>query len=88
MDNLKKALDRFRAAHETFLEQDSGYSLGYGYDPERRGAPGIIVYAMNDDEESRTSLLIKAKKELPDSWEGHPVYLKGMSVPRALSSSR
>lgn len=81
MDNLKKALDRFNDTFQDFLNSGSGFSAGYGLDPDRKGPNGIIVYAMHDDENFRSTLLRTAKSTLPASWETFPVYFKGTPVP-------
>lgn len=83
MDALKKALDRFRIANEDFLGSDPGYSVGYGLDPQRKGPPGIIVFAMHDDENVRNDLVAVAEGALTEDWEAFPIYIKGMSLPFA-----
>ena len=81
--DLTKALSRFSAAHAEFL--GCNYSTGYGLDPERKGPTGLIVFAMSDDVAAQQTLLNAAKETLPSTWEGHPVYVKAMSIPKAFS---
>jgi hypothetical protein len=88
MENLQKACDRFKEAHEDFLGPNSGYATGYGLDPARKGPNGILIYAMSNDVRQQDDLIRSARETLPPSWEGFPVYFKGMSIPVARPTRR
>lgn len=77
--DISKATDRFRSSHESALSKE--YTVGFGLDPERKGNPGIIVYAMDDNLVNRNDLLRRAKSTLPSAWEGFPIYLDNRWIP-------
>jgi len=81
MENLKKAADRFRDAHEDFLGPGSPYATGYGMDPARKGPLGILVVAMSDDAREQDNLVRDAREKVPSTWEGFPVYFQARSIP-------
>lgn len=78
MENLQKACDQFRDSHKDLFSANSGYTVGYGLDPARRGPNGIIVYAMSNDLRQQDEMIRTVRSSLPPNWTGFPVYFKGV----------
>lgn len=76
--DLKVAADKFKTSHSQLLSADSRLSVGYGLDPSRKGAQGIIVHVMSNDTREQDDLVKNTRDKLPPSWEGFPVYFKTM----------
>jgi len=77
MEATEKIISRFRSAEAALLSSTS-FSVGYGMDPDRKGPVGIVVYAMSDNLSERSRLLEEARAALSPTWEGYPVYFKGI----------